>query len=154
MNNLECMLMIEQFLDGELEKGKEKLLFERLAFDEECREYFRNINTLKNITMETKDDFPDELEFRIFNSIKKKEEKKKFKLLQGSWVSVFAYAFSFALLILCLYFYSEAREYKTQREILIQNIYNQDQEINELLFNTTPEVSITAKNIKQINRGT
>jgi len=73
MNTEELKNMIQLYFDGELEKNKEPLLFTALSQDAEARDYFKSMDLLRNTVKETEEEFPQELEKRIFYSLKKEE---------------------------------------------------------------------------------
>jgi negative regulator of sigma E activity len=77
MNTEELKNMIQLYFDGELEKNKEPLLFTSLSQDAEARDYFKSMNLLRNTVKGTEEEFPQELEERIFYSLKKEEVKNK-----------------------------------------------------------------------------
>lgn len=153
MNTFDYKIMIEQFLDGELDKKKEPVLFEILAHDEECREYFRNLNRIKKANLELIEDFPDELEDRIFQSIKRVEDRKNQKRPGINWFALIPYAVGVVLAVLSIYFYAEANTYKVQRDQAVNIIFKQEEEIEMYLFKSLPEIKVTSENKNPYSRG-
>ena len=75
MTTDEIKNLVQLYFDNELEKDKEPFLFSILSGNYEAREYFKQLSLIKKIVDNSIEQFPQELEERIFNSIKKAEGK-------------------------------------------------------------------------------
>ena len=113
MNKEELQLMINQFYDGELSKEFEPILFNRLSKDEVSREYFKKLNLIRNALDHLEKEFPIELEERILYSVDQKIQKES-RVFPGfkSIYSAASYVFTFILLILSIFFYSQSSDYE------------------------------------------
>lgn len=70
MNCEEIKIMIYEYLDGELPKGKEAFLFTHMAGCSDCREEFKQQSLIKNEVQINRKDVPVNFENRVFDSIK------------------------------------------------------------------------------------
>ena len=77
MNTNEIIRMIDLYFDGELEKGKEPVMFTLLSQDGEAREYFKRSNALKAGIANTMEEFPSKLDEKILRSVGNINEKQK-----------------------------------------------------------------------------
>jgi hypothetical protein len=126
------------YFDGELDKNNEAILFSELSKDEECREYFRQVNRFKNIIRETNDEFPPGLEGRILNSVKSTRLKKEFR---KSLFPVLSYSLTIIVLIVSLFLFMEVREYRSEIQKTSERLLEQQKTIN-LLINSLPPVEV------------
>lgn len=137
----ELKLQINKYFDGELNKSSETFLFSELAINEECREYFRQTNRLKNIVKETVEEFPVDLERRIFSKIRNPEEKP---FWYKQLFPLLSYSFAVILLIVGLFMFFEMREYRNEIRLTSQQMLEQQQTIN-LLINSLPNVEVESE---------
>ena len=134
--------MIQLYADGELEKEKESYVFTHLAECEECRAFFKTLNTISvNIH---KEEFPNELESRIFNSINEKELKREKRSFRKIFIRSFTYAAALFLLAASIFLYSQTNDYKSIIKDMSGQIQSQAQTI-DLLYNTLPTTVVQAK---------
>ncbi len=134
--------LIQLYIDGELEKEKEAYVFTHLSGCEECRSFFR---TLAAITANIhKEEFPNELETRIFNSINAKETKRENKFFRKVFIRTISYAAALFLLAASLFLYQQANDYKNEVINMNRQIQSQTQMI-DLLYNTMPPTVVRAK---------
>jgi len=70
--NSEIFLMIDSYVDGELDRNEEEILFEQLASNPEARNYLRKVNVLNNQLKLSAAEFPPHLERDITNSISRR----------------------------------------------------------------------------------
>ncbi len=134
--------MIQAYHDNELEKGKEAYLFTHLSGCEDCRNYFKSLNLISaNIP---KEEFPVELENRIFKAIGSKEAGKENKFFRRVFVRAVSYAVVLFLAAASLFLYSQTKDYKRIVEDMSQQIHTQAQTI-DLLYNTLPPTVVNAK---------
>lgn len=145
MENSEFKMMVDQFYDGALDKKKERVLFELLANDEQCREYFKQSNLLKSIVNDTVEEFPVELEERILYSIGKIDEKnqKRFSFSKNIFTYL-SYSFVAVLVAMTLYFYNQSNDYKLERDQAYQTIFKQADDMDTYLFQSLPEIEVVA----------
>ncbi len=134
--------LIQLYMDCELEKEKEAYVFTHLADCEECRMFFKSFNAISfNIH---KEEFPKELETRVFNSINEKEIKRE----SGFFKSVFIRAVTFAVVLFLfaasIFMYNQANDYKSIIKNMSGQIQTQAQTI-DLLYNTLPATVVQAK---------
>ena len=134
--------LIQLYIDGELEKEKEAYVFTHLSGCDECRLYFRTLNAIAaNIH---KEEFPNELEIRIFNSISERETKREDKFFRKVFIRAVSYAVVLFLLAASIFLYRQANDYKSIVEDMTQQIHSQAQTI-DLLYNTLPPTVVQAK---------
>ncbi len=139
MNNLKEI--INNYFDNELNKSEEIMLFTQLSQNEKAREYFKEMNLLRTIVDETETEFPDNLDARIFNSIKTKQEAPIKSYTASKILSYISYLFAIILLALSLFFYSESKKYQDKLEITEFKIQKQTEMI-QVLFNTLPQAEV------------
>ena len=143
MQSEELKQMIDAYFDGELDKSKEPVLFSVLSTDEECREYFRKLNVLKNSLDETTAAFPDNLEERILYSVGEINQKRKNKFgIRNVWLAA-SFAMVVILIAASVFFYSVSTGYKTELKEVNQKVSEQGKVI-ELLYNSMPAVNINS----------
>jgi hypothetical protein len=151
MNTNEIISMIDLYFDGELEKGKEPVMFTVLAQDLEAREHFKKMNMLKNIFSTSVEQFPSSLDEKILRSVGSLNEKQTTFLINKKVFSVITYSVTVILLILTMFFYSKSEEYKVQFFDLTREVKKQNDKL-ELLMNALPQVDVSGSyyRIKQI----
>jgi len=142
MNRKELETMIDLYFDGELEKGKEPILFTLLAQDIEGREYFKKLNALKSSLTDTMEEFPSKLDEKILRSVGKLNERQTTTFINRKVFNAVTYAFTAILLILTIFFYSRSEDYKTQFADLTREVKQQNEKL-ELLMNALPTVEVT-----------
>ncbi len=143
MNTEELKNLIDLYYDGELEKGKEPLLFTSLSQDSEARDYFKSINLLKNSVAETEEEFPEELEERIFYSLKNKKAKTEYNFIKSP-AAIISYAFMIILIILNIYLLGRIDSYNEKMNA-VETVVEKQNQVIELLYNSLPETEIRAK---------
>ncbi len=141
MNSEEIKLMINQYFDGELDKNREPLLFTLLSNNDQGREYFKNMNMIKETVKQNFEEFPSELEERILFSVEDKSSKTSKGFFEKRFASVASYAFTIVLLVLSIFLYLDSREYKSQLELTIQAVNEKNNMIN-LLLNSLPSAEV------------
>ncbi len=144
MKTEEVENMINEFFDGELNKAKEPTLFNLLSTDKEAREYFKQLNNMKNIVKETVEEFPVELEERIFRSIDRSTQKETRTFWGRNKIAIFAYSFAVVLSFISLVFYNQTRDYREMYESTKQQVNMQNKTIH-LLMNSLPAVEVDYK---------
>jgi hypothetical protein len=142
MNTNEIISMVDLYFDGELEKGKEPIMFTSLALDKDAREHFKNMNLFKTSIVQTMDEYPVVLDEKILRSIGNIHDRHTTAFINKKVFSVITYSAIIILLVLTVFFYRRTEEYKVQFYDLTREVKNQNDRI-ELLMNTLPEVEVT-----------
>ncbi|KUG25962.1 hypothetical protein ASZ90_004212 [hydrocarbon metagenome] len=142
MNTEKLITMVNEFLDGELPKEKENFLFTGLGNDETAREYFKKLNSLKLITNETAESFPQNLDLKILTELKDKEPVGLFHLIRSrsiAYVSVLLLVIS----LLTGYYLFEQTNIKKEELILAKaKIEQQEKLINLVMTNQLSPVTV------------
>lgn len=141
MLNDEIKMMVGHYFDGELNKNKEALLFSELSGNEECREYFKEMNRLKNVIQNSVEEFPIGLESRIYSYIKNRREGTQW---YKRFFPVLSYSLAVILLIVSLFMFNELRNYRNDLQHTSQKIIEQQKTIN-LLINSLPNVEVESE---------
>ena len=141
METNDLLKMIDEYLDGELEKSKEQSLFISLSANEQARNYFRQIWLLKSVASEMEEDFPEKVEKKILSRTilngKNKFFTQRTKL-------VISYAAIIVLFCISLFFYSQIRTYKEDINQVHLDIQKQTRTI-QILLNSLPTAEINGK---------
>jgi len=141
MESNDLLNIIDEYLDGELEKSKEPGLFISLSNNEIARNYFRQQHLLKSVAGEMQEEFPEELEKKILARTvlngKNKFFTQKMKL-------VISYAAIIVLFCISLFFYSQVKAYKEDINQVHQDIQKQNRTI-QILLNSLPTTEINGK---------
>ena len=144
----ELEIMINEFLDGELDKSKEGFLFTQLSLDENFREYFKKHTSLRNEFQNLNEEYPSSLDSEILNSLIKIKPSKEVYSFQNNVAKYSGFLVAIILLILSIFYINESRINSIQLERTIKQVENQEQMI-ELLINSIP-----AAEIKSAQEGT
>jgi len=134
--------LIQLYIDGELEKEKEAYVFTHLSDCEECRAFFKSFNTISSNIH--KEEFPNELETRIFNSINEKETGRETGFLKKVFVRAVTFAVVLFLIAASILMYNRTNDYKNIIKDMSGQIQSQAQTI-DLLYNTLPATVVQAK---------
>jgi predicted anti-sigma-YlaC factor YlaD len=134
--------LIQLYADGELDKSKEPDLFNHLGKCEECRLFFKALNEISSSI--TKEEFPADLERRIFSSLIEKGEKNKYSFFKRIYVPSLSYAAALIIIITGIVLYMKINEYKSEIAIINQQIKYQSQTI-DLLYNSLSPTVVHAK---------
>lgn len=144
MEKIDYKNMINQFLDGELEKKKERELFEVLAHDEECRDYFKQVNMIKTVAHEDQTEFPGDLEERIMYSVGALSEKShRPSFFSNKIIAFAAYAVALFLIFLSVHLLTLTSDYKKELEVTRNQLIKKDQTLNMMLYNQTETARVT-----------
>lgn len=144
MKSDEIKILINEFVDGELEKSREPILFTSLSQDEEAREYFKNISLLKHAMQEAKEEFPESLEERILNSAGSSIDRRS-RWSFGNWnYSFLGYAAAIVLLFISFFFFNQSSTYQKELETVIHRV-NDQQQMLQLLFNSLPAAEVNSQ---------
>ena len=141
MDKSELQLMINEYFDGELEKSKEPLLFTHLSIDEESREYFKQLNAVKNIIQDTTEEFPDYLEERILYSLEKPVQKNFHGFFNKNLFAVISYSVAVIMIFVSAFLFMERLNYQNKYEAKVEQVNQQNQMI-KLLYNSLPAAEV------------
>ena len=133
--------MIDSYLDGELNRGDEDILFEQLAVNPEAREYLRKVNLVSNQTRLSAAEFPSTLEQNILNSVNKRTASPFTPAARLT--GYFAAGISIILLIVTLFLLGQVSDYRTEIRTVLNRVEKQDQMI-EALYNSFPAAEVKA----------
>ncbi len=139
--------MIDLYFDGELEKGKEPVMFSLLAQDIEAREHFKKMNVLRSVFSTSTEQFPSSLDKKILHSISSLNEKQTAFFINKKVFSAITYSVTVILLVLTMFFYSKSEEYKVQFFDLTREVKKQNDKL-ELLMNALPQVDVSGSYYK------
>lgn len=144
MNTEEIKIMTDEFLDGELDKNKEPILFTHLSLDDEAREYFKSLNSIKGVVDSTIEEFPESLDSRILYSITTTNKKNFFFTVKNNIPALLSYTLSILLIAVSVVFYTQTLDYKETLDKKIEQVDQKNQMI-ELLMNSLPQTEVNAK---------
>ena len=142
MDTNEIIKMIDLYFDGELEKGKEPVMFSLLSQDSDAREYFKKMNALKSVFAASTGKIPSSLDEKILRYVGSINEKQSAFFINKKVFSVITYSASVILLVLAIFFYSRSEEYKVQFFDLTREVKKQNDKL-ELLMNALPQVDVS-----------
>lgn len=134
--------MIDLYFDGELEKGKEPVMFSLLSQDTEAREHFKKMNVFRSVFTTSTEQFPLSLDEKILRSVNSLNEKQTTGSINKKIFSAITYSVTVVLLILTMFFYSKSEEYKVQFFDLTREVKKQNDKL-ELLMNALPQVDVS-----------
>ncbi len=144
MSTEELKTWINLFVDGELDKEKEPILFTQLSQNDEARDYLKQVNMIRSAVDKTAEEFPVELEERIYSSIRKTEENKNLKFSLPKIFMGFSYAMAIILIFASVFLFSKMNDYKNNLEAMARQIGAKNQMI-ETLFNSLPPALVNSK---------
>jgi len=132
MNHDDIKIMIDEYLDGELNKEKENYLFSVLSSDKDAREYFKQMNRLKIFVGAGAENYPDSLDRKI---------QKRINSSTSSFKSIFTgknilYYTAYAVILILLFAgYILFDKYDFQKEQLTaaRQTISQQKELIELI---------------------
>ncbi len=140
MDNEKLIEMIERYFDNELKKEEEAFLFGELSTNDEARRQFKIRNVLKTAVQFSYEEFPGNLDERILSSLPVgTANKRKMQIDLPAAISAFL---TIILLIVSLFMFNETKHYKSELELTISKI-NQQQQLIQLLMNTLPATEVT-----------
>ena len=134
-------MSIHDFLENELKKGDQKLLFSHLGECEECREYFSSAAQLNSTIVEDKNLFPESLDEEIFSKLPKEKSFTFEGFFTVKIPAYFAYALVAIVILLSLTLLNEVTQYKNELHQTAQQLKEQKRTV-ELLFNSLPPVEV------------
>jgi hypothetical protein len=151
MNCDEAGLLINLFIDKEIDEGKEKELFSHLAECNQCREEFRMLRSSQKTFHNSLIEYPERLDQRVIESLKKKDMKRKNSIFTKRLPAYYLYAASISVIIILALFLFRTNDYNQQREMDMNNLnvmlareYEQGEYIN-FIMNQLPGIKIRAE---------
>jgi len=149
MNKSDWEILINQYTDGEIEKSKEAILFKELSENEEARNYFKQLHSIKNVITNSTEEFPDYLEERILRSIDKPEQKTFYGFFPKNMLAVVSYAAVVVLMVVSIFLFFRANELKHRYDVKVEQVTQQNKMIN-LLYNSLPATEVVTMPDNQI----
>ena len=139
--------LIQLYYDKEISRDEEIEMFDILSVDESSREYFKQMSLLEKAVNESKSEFPQELEYKIFSEIR--QSSKKENRVQSYLPEIIRYAAIFLLFITAAFMYFKNSEYKSELQNSYKQIKQQEGMINNLIH-SLPEIEISSNQTKEI----
>lgn len=139
--NKETENLINLYFDGELEDGKETFLFSTLSGNEEARNYFKQLHSVKSNIRFAMEEFPAKLDDKILRSIGKTKRIGIFKYFDKQIFDAVVYTAAVVLIFLSIFFYLKSEEYKVQFSDLTREIKKQNEQL-QLIMNALPEFDV------------
>lgn len=114
MNCEKYQMLIQEFNDGELEKGKESLIFTHLSQCSECRDFMKGLNQLNLFAQEEVKEFPSILDEKIFRAIEKREMKMQSNIFTRRVPAYVSYMLGVIIVLVSIYFFNSTNEYRRE----------------------------------------
>ena len=150
MNTEQLMIIINEFVDGELSKEKETLLFTQLGNDEVALEYFKKVNSLKIITNEQTIEFPSQLDIKILSEIKNQQHLPIGALIKSRITNYAAYLLLLITLTAGYFLYNQNIYQEKQLEITSVRLEQQSKILNLLMNNQLAPVTVKPENQNEV----
>ncbi|MCK9281200.1 MAG: hypothetical protein M0P71_11310 [Melioribacteraceae bacterium] len=141
MTNEELEILINEYIDGELDKNKEGFLFTQLSLNHNLRDYFKKCCLLKNEFQKTTEKYPDSLDSNILNSLADIGIKENIISPKNQMQKYFLYMVVIVIGIVSIIFINESSINSRQLEKTVMQLENQEQMI-KLLINSIPSAEI------------
>ena len=143
MNTQEIKNIINQYFDNELTKSEEVILFTQFSQNDEARDYFKEMNLLKTISDESVEEYPNNLDDKIFSKLKVEKKVIHRKPNRSGFFPAISYGLALVLLALSIFFYTESIQYKNKLELTYYQVKQQNEMI-QVLFNSLPQAEVRA----------
>ncbi len=144
MNCENYQILIQSFLDGELEKEKEGIVFTHLSQCQDCREFMKGINLLNSAAQTEIKEYPLSLDERIMRTIEKRETHKHNNIFTFRMPAYVSYALGIIIILLGLYLFDTTKEYRSEMREAVNTMKEQNQQIQQIM-NSLPEVGVEAR---------
>ncbi|MFA7289108.1 MAG: hypothetical protein WC055_09530 [Melioribacteraceae bacterium] len=141
MTNEELEIMINEFVDGELDKSKEGYLFTQLSKNDCLREYFKKCGIIKNEFQKSNEKFPFSFDAKILNSLREADIKTTPHYSQNYIQKYLVYLLVIVMVAISVYFIKESQINSKQLERTVMQVENQEKMI-KLLINSIPSAEI------------
>jgi len=149
MNSEKVIELINKYVDGKLSGENEAELFNSLSTDEAARDYLRSLYKLKRFVSESIEEFPEDLEERIFRNINSQISNKKKASNNHPLILHWSYAAAVILLFISGYLFLKVTAYQQKIENVSNQIMTQAKTI-DLLYNSFQAVEVRANYDNQI----
>ena len=136
--------LIQEFHDGELDKGKEAFIFTHLSTCSECRDFFSSLNTLSLAASEENTEFPSLLETRIFYSIDQKNTGNNILWVNKKVPAYVLYLLSVVIIAMGFYLFKSTTEYRNELHEAVQIVKQKDKEM-QLIMNSLDEIKVESR---------
>ncbi len=133
--------LIEAFFNNELSKREESLLFSLIGTDESAKKIFKQSAFLKTGINSAVEEFPPELDEKILSSFTTKQKRVR-KVFNSNFGNALAYGLAVAAVIVALFFYSLATDYRNELKTVSQTLEYQNTTM-QLIMNSLPSVKVT-----------
>lgn len=150
MNCSDSDNMMHEYFDNELSKEQQSFLFTHLAQCEECKTNFKALNRVHYEFRKEESELPEQLEERIFNTIRNKERHVANNSSQKRLPTYLIYGYGVLVTIISVFmtyqFFDLKKEtlnYKENFEMTIEQINAQKKQISALI-NEMPAVKVKA----------
>jgi hypothetical protein len=150
MHTDEIKRLVDLYFDNELGKNREVLLFTLLSENEGAREYFKHLNIVHAAVQESAEDFPVDLEEKIFHSLEKNSSKTEWFLKRNFFVNAASLGIAALLLLISTYLFFEMKDYRSRIEIVSNQVKTQEQTIELILNNSLPPAEVHTKKVNEI----
>ncbi len=145
--NDRIFLMIDSYIDGELNRSDEDILFEQLAVDPDARDYLRKVNLINKQTRHSAVNLPSSLEQNILSSVNRKSARR---ISRGARITgYFSAGISIILLIISLFLLGQVSDYRNEFNSAMDQMKKQNQMI-EALYNSYPAAEVHARYSNEI----
>jgi predicted anti-sigma-YlaC factor YlaD len=145
MNCDNIKIMVCEYIDGELPKGKEAILFTHLSGCSECRDEFKQQNLIKHEVQIHQREVTDKLEKRVFETIKSKRKTFAQKFITRQSPVYFNYMLGGIIIIIALLSFfqigslrADLDDFKGKYSLSLGEQNELMQKINSLLINQSP----------------
>ncbi len=142
MKDEKLEIMINEFIDGELSKDKENYLFTALGNDDEAREYFKKLSSIRTVIGESFEAFPSDLEESIFSEMKNRKSNGLFYFISQNRYSFLTYALMILIIIAGYFFFDQYSYQQHQLELAKKQMKQQEQMIQLIMSNQLPPVTV------------
>jgi predicted anti-sigma-YlaC factor YlaD len=137
-------MLIQEFHDGELEKGKEPLIFTHLSQCSECRDFMKGLNQLNLFAQEEVKEFPERLDEKIYRSIERADSKVNTNIFMKKIPAYISYALGVIIILIGYYLFNSINIYQKELHETALTMKEQRQQL-QLIMNSLPEVQIKSK---------
>ncbi|MCF8305579.1 MAG: hypothetical protein K9I71_04210 [Ignavibacteriales bacterium] len=141
--------MVQMFLDDELDKKSEALLFAILSESEKHRSYFKGLSMLSIATRNSVEEFPEHLDSTILEKVAQREQKNPQSISFGNFKTWFRAAAIIILMALSSYLFIVNSNYQSRLDHTSQKLASQERLI-QLVLNSLPPADVYSdQNIKK-----
>ncbi len=140
-------IMIDSYIDGELNRNDEDILFEQLAVNPDARDYLRKVNLVNNQTRLSVAEFPSSLERNILEGIGGRSQPRV--STSARLTGLISAGISVILLIVSLLLLGQVSDYRNEINSAVTRMQKQNVMI-EALYNSYPAAEVHAQYSNEI----